>query len=457
MTDMGEEMTALGDTYIGRMISGVINFIRVDIWRIRLDDLPFKRTIFIRLLRVVILSIRGFDQDKCLLRASALTFYTLLSIPSVIAMLFGIAKGFGFEKRLEAALMENLPGQEEFASKVIAFSTSLLEQTKGGIIAGIGVAVLFWSVLKVLHHIESSLNDIWEIRESRSWGRKISDYLSVMLLAPVLILMSGSITVFITTQITEMTHKVPLLGYLSPLFSFSFQLIPYVLIWVLFTVIYVLMPNTRVSLKAGILGGIVAGTGYQIFQGIYLEFQIGVARYNAIYGSFAALPLFLMWVQITWWIVLFGAELSFATQNHATYEYEPGGLRVSPAFQKLLTLRVAHLVVHNFKDGQKPLTDTQISEALGIPIRLLHRILRDLVYSRLFIQTRTFVDGNYGYQPARDINNISIKNVIDDIDQNGVDNIPVVKTEELSSLSESLKQFSEAMEVSPANKLLKDI
>jgi membrane protein len=450
-------MKALSDLDIGKIISRIINFIRIDIWRIRLDDLPFKHSIFIKTLRVLILSVRGFDQDKCLLRASALTFYTLLSIPSLIAMLFGISKGFGFEKRLEATLMENVPGQEEFMTKVIAFSTSLLEQTKGGIIAGIGVAVLFWSVLKVLHHIESSLNDIWEIRESRSWGRKISDYLSVMLIAPVFILMSGSITVFITTQITEITHKVPLLGYLSPLFSFSFQLMPYVLIWVLFTVIYVLMPNTKVSLKAGILGGIIAGTGYQIFQGIYIQFQIGVAKYNAIYGSFAALPLFLFWVQITWWIVLFGAEISFASQNHITYEYEPGGLKVSPAFKRLLTLQVAHLLIHNFKEGQRPLTDSRISECLGMPIRLLHRILRELVSARLFVQTRTKVDGKYGYQPARDINGLSIRNVIEAIDQNGVDNIPVAKAEELKALSDSLKQFSEAMEKSPANKLLKDI
>ena len=196
---------------MGQSISKIINFIRVDIWRMRLDDLPFQKTIFIKTLRIIILTVRGFDQDQCLLRASALTFYTILSIPSVVAMFFGIAKGFGFEKRLEQRLFENFPGQEEILTSVISFSNSLLEQTRGGLIAGIGVVVLFWSVLKVLGHIENALNNIWEIKESRSWGRKISDYLSVMLIAPVLILMSGSITVFITTQITEITQKVALL------------------------------------------------------------------------------------------------------------------------------------------------------------------------------------------------------------------------------------------------------
>jgi membrane protein len=328
-------------------------------------------------------------------------------------MFFGIAKGFGFEKRLEKNLMNTFAGQEEIISKVIAFSESLLDETKGGVIAGIGVAVLFWSVLKVLGHIENSLNVIWEINEGRSLRRKVSDYLAIMIFSPVLILMSSSITVFITTQITEITQKVPLLGYLSPLIFFSFKLIPFVLIWVLLSVIYILMPNTKVNLKAGIMAGIFAGTVFQIFQGLYIDFQIGVAKYNAVYGSFAAVPLFLMWVQISWWIVLFGAELTFASQTVNTYEYEPDSLRVSPAFKKLLTLGVAHLLIQNFKKGKTPLTDSQISERLRIPIRLLHKILYDLVSSRLFVETKTDVDHKFGYQPARDINWLSIKNVVE--------------------------------------------
>ena len=450
-------MKTIRNLDIQQFIAKLADFIRIDIWRIRLDDLPFKKSIFIKLLRIIILTLRGFDQDKCLLRASALTFYTMLSIPSVIAMFFGIAKGFGFEKMLQKELYNNFPGQEEVIEQVITFSNSLLEQTKGGVIAGIGLAVLFWSVLKVLGHIESSLNSIWEIKESRSWGRKISDYLSVMLLAPICILMSGSLTVFITTQITAITQNIRLLGYISPLIVFSLNLIPFVLIWTLFTVIYKLMPNTKVNLKSAFLAGIVAGTIYQIFQGAYIEFQIGVAKYNAIYGSFAALPLFLLWIQISWWIVLFGAELSFAIQNADTYEYEPDYLKISPAFKKLLTLQVAHLLIHNFKEGQRPLTDSQISQHLEIPVRLLHQILYELVAADLFIETKTNEDRKFGYQPARDINELTIKRILEAIEQHGVDTIPVARTDEFKILSESLEEFSEAIENSPANKLLKDI
>lgn len=423
----------------------------------RLDDLPFKKSIYIKPLRIFVIAVRGFEQDKCLLRASALTFYTVLSIPSVLAMLFGIAKGFGFEKRLEERLFENFPGQEEILTTVISFSNTLLEQTKGGLIAGIGVVVLFWSVLKVLAHIENALNKIWEIKESRSWGRKISDYLSIMFLAPVLILMSGSITVFITTQITQITQKVTWLGMLNPLIYFSFNLIPYFLIWVLITFVYVLMPNTKVKLRSGILAGIIAGTIFQLFQEFYIDFQIGMARYNAIYGSFAALPLFLFWVQISWWIVLFGAELSFATQNVRSYEYDPDSRRISPAFKKLLMLQVSHLLIHNFKDGNPPLTASKISKRLSIPIRLLHQVLYELTTAGLLNETRTKRENQFGYQPARDINTLSVGGVLDALDHNGVDNIPVTKTEELEVLSNSLEQFSQAMQNSPANKLLKDI
>ncbi len=160
------------------------------------------------------------------------------------------------------------------------------------------------------------------------------------------------------------------------------------------------MPNTKVNFKAGLLGGVVAGTLYQIAQGAYISFQIGAARYNAIYGSFAALPLFLMWIQISWWIVLFGAELSFANQNVDTYEYEPDCLKVSSGFKKLLTLQIAQLLVKKFANGDKPLTDIQISGQLEMPIRLVHNILFDLVASGLVSETQNKESGQGTCLPA---------------------------------------------------------
>jgi membrane protein len=443
------------DAWLNKMI----DFVTVDIWRLRLEDLPFGKSFLIRQARIILLTLRGFSEDKCFFRASSLTFNTLLSIVPVVAILFGVAKGFGFEAVLRQEILEKFPGQaqQEVLTKVIDFAQSMLETAKGGVIAGIGVIILLWSVINVLSHIEVSLNDIWEIKTHRSWGRKFSDYLALMLLSPLLFIVSSSTTVFVTTQLTQLTNKIALLGIISPLIFLSIKLIPYVLIWILCTIIYILMPNTKVNLKAGLIAGIIAGTIFQLVQWAYISFQIGAAKYNAIYGSFAALPLFLMWVQISWWVVLFGAELSFANQNVNTYEYEPDAKNVSPAFRRLLTLQIAHLLVKNFAGGERPLTDTEISGRLKMPIRLVHSILYDLVQSRVISETRTSEDQKYGYQPARDISALTIKYVVDAVEQNGTDSIPVARTEEFKALSNAIEEFRDEMEASPANRLLKDI
>jgi membrane protein len=434
-----------------------VDFFAIDIWRIRSRNLPLRKYFLIKQLRIVLLAIRGFDEDKCLLRASSLTFYSLLSIVPVAAMAFGIAKGFGFEKILEKQLLENFPAQEEVVARVINFAHALLDNTKGGMIAGIGLVLLLWSVIKVLNHIETSFNEIWEIQESRTFLRKFSDYFSIMLISPLIMILSSSVTVFITTQITVITAKIALLGFFSPLIFFSLKMMPYFLLWLLFTIGYILMPNTKVNVTSGLLAGVVAGTLYQVSQWGYINFQIGVAKYNAIYGSFAALPLFLIWLQLSWLIVLFGAEISFASQNVDTYEFEPDSLKVSSAFKRLLSLQVAHLLVKNFHNGEKPFTAEQISHALEIPIRLVNIILHELVESGVLSDARTGAYKELAYQPGRDIHGLTIKFVIEALEGQGTDNIPVAKTKALAVFTEALKTFSETIESSPANRLIKDI
>lgn len=411
----------------------------------------------IKQLRILLLATRGFGQDQCPLRASALTFYSILSIVPVVAMAFGIAKGFGFQEILENQLMEKFSGQEDVMIRVVDFAHSLLENTKGGMIVGIGIIVLLWTVIKLLAHIEGSFNDIWEVKKSRSYGRKFSDYLSIMLISPLLIIMSSSATVFITTKIALITEKVALIGMFSPMIFFMLKLIPYFLVWILFIFTYILMPNTKVNFSAGFIGGIIAGTIFQAAQLAYILFQVGVAKYNAIYGSFAALPLFLIWMQLSWLIVLFGAEISFSYQYVDTYEFEPDLRQISPAFKRLLTLQVANRVISTFSKGKMPLTASNLSQALEIPIRLVQQLLDELVESEIFSITEIKENEKLAYQPARDINIITIKSIIEALEHKGVDNIPVAQTPELQSLSEVLWTFSAEIEKSPANLLLKDI
>lgn len=438
-------------------IGSIIDFITHGIWRIRLGTLPRNKSFLLKQLRIIILAFRGFAEDKCYLRASALTFYTLLSVVPAAALAFGVAKGFGLQKVLEKELIDKLKGQEEVVNQIINFANSMLEQTRGGLIAGIGVALLFWLIIKLLGNIEESFNDIWGIKQARSYGRKLSDYLSVMLICPVLLILSGSITIFITTQFTEITQKIDLLGVFSPIISLLLKALPLCVIWLLFTFVYIFMPNTKVRFRAGLLGGIVAGLIYQIVQLAYITFQIGVSKYGAIYGSFAALPLFLIWLQLSWLIVLFGAEISFAFQNVDTYEFEPDCLRAKPSFKKLLALRIAHSCVKNFSNGDNPQSAGQISHTLEIPIRLVNQILFELVQCRVLSEARETSESEALFLPAMNIDKLSISYVIQALDSLGTEDIPVAQSRELSKLSECLAEFIDTIGKSQANLLLKDI
>lgn len=446
------------------MFSKILQFAERDLWRIRLSELKGTKLFLVRLSRIIVLSVRGFTNDKCSWRASALTFYTLLSIIPIFAMAFGIAKGFGLENAIERQIMIQLQGQEEVAKWIIDFAYSFLENTKGGVVAGIGVAVLFWTIIKVLNNIENSFNAIWKTDSQRSVVRKVTDYLSIMLIAPIFWIIASSVTVFFVREVDTVIGKVSILSQVSPLIQFSLRLTPYLMTWVLFCFIYIVMPNNKVNLLAGLVGGVIAGTIYQAFQYVYINFQVGVSKYNAIYGSFAALPLFLIWLQASWLILLFGAEISFAYQNVEAYEFEPDYSKVSYSQRKLMILGIVHLIVKKFDHQEKPCTAKQISALLDIPSVLLQELVRELVLSGVLSEITTGAtnespneNSEMSYQPAFDINKMTISRIISMWERHGLLDVKFGQSEELSKLSEKMNELFSVIEKSPENKLLKEI
>ncbi|MFH1984529.1 MAG: YhjD/YihY/BrkB family envelope integrity protein [Pseudomonadota bacterium] len=436
---------------------GVFQYLNTDIWRMRLADMPPLKRFWVRQLRVLLLSMSGFVKDRCTLRASSLTFFSLLAVVPVAAMAFGIAKGFGFRNMLERQLIERLPGQEAVISRIIEFAEQTLATAKGGLIAGVGITLLFYTVLKVLSNIEEAFNRIWGITTHRTLVRKFSDYLSMMFTAPLLVLISGSLTVFISSEVIEVSEQYHIMQYIGPAIYAGLKLLSTVLLWLLFTLIYVIMPNTRVRLFSGFVGGIIAGSAYQIAQWIYVSFQIGAARYNAIYGSFAALPLFIIWIQISWLIVLFGAEMSYAHQNADIHEHEPDYKNISPRYNKLLALQIAHLLVKQFITGEPAMTAEAISHRLQIPLRLVERDLGDMVDRSLVSRTHSGKSGAVGYQPARDPHFFTVTSVLEALDKHGVNQLPIAETPELEKLSKTLNKFEELLKSSPDNLALKDL
>jgi len=442
---------------ISDSIGKAIHFVTIGIWQIRLSDLTGGRSVLIKTLRVFLLSIRGFAEDKCTLRASSLTFYTLISIVPAIAMALAIAKGFGLRQLLEKELLVKFRGQEEVIAWIINFAGSFLENIRGGVLAGVGVVVLLWAIIKVLSQIELSFNEIWKIQKSRSLWRKFSDYFSVMFLFPLFIILSGSITILIKTQVALITKKIALIGVISPVIFFLLNFLPLGLNWLVFTFLYMLLTNTKVKFGPGLLAGVIAGTIFSLTEWAYITFQIGVSKYNTIYGSFAALPLFMVWLQISWLIILFGAELAFAYQNVETYEFEPDSQRISTRFKRLLSLRVAHVLIKNFSKGEDPLSAYAISHALEIPLGLVNQILYELVESGILSEIQTDDYKESAYQPARDITMLTVASVIEALENRGIHDIPVAGDDTLITLSESLQSFQETIQQSPANILIRDL
>ena len=446
------------------MISKIVRFAQQDLWRMRLGELKGKKFYLVKASRIAILSFRGFSDDICSLRASALTFYTLLSIIPVFAMAFGIAKGFGLQNLIERQIMTQLKGQEEVAKWIINFAYSFLENTQGGIIAGIGVVVLFWTIIRVLNSIESSFNAIWKTDSQRSTVRKITDYLSIMLIAPIFFIIASSVTVFIAKEVNTVIGRVSILSQFGPAIQFSLRLLPYLMTWLLFCFIYMVMPNTRVKLAAALLAGIIAGTVFQAFQYFYVNFQIGVSKYNAIYGSFAALPLFLVWLQTSWLILLYGAEISYAYQNVEMYEFEPDCANISYAQKKMMLLSVAYLIVKQFTDNSRSCSIKKMSDELDIPIILVRELVRELVKSGIVSETRARAghdssnDKSGGcYQPGLDIGKITISRVVRMWERHGQHDVQFGKSEAVRKISEKIQDLFLLIEQSPEDSLLKDI
>lgn len=439
------------------MYHKIKTFINETIWSLSLAKQPGRQKVWLRLLRTLALAVRGFREDNIGLRASALTVFSLLAVVPVAALAFGIAKGFGLKAYLERQLLENFTGQQEVLDWIIKFADSFLEHTRGGIIAGIGLIILLWSVLKVFSNIESSFNAIWQIKKSRSWFRKFSDYFSLMFIAPVLAIISSSAVVFISTRIEQISTEIDLLGFIAPVILFFVKLIPYVLIWFLFTFLYIFMPNTKVHFRSALIAGIVAGTAFVAVQWLYIHFQIGVSRYNTIYGSFAALPLFIIWLQISWLIVLLGAEISFADQNMEQYEFESDIEHISIYSKNILALIISHLLIKNFVRAEPPLTAEQISSQLKIPIRLVRKILYELLECQIISEIVSHNTKERAYQPGQDLENLSIAYILDKLEHTGKDKILSIQGDAQESIKKIVDEYKAMASKAEAKKLLKNI
>jgi membrane protein len=401
-----------------------------------------------RCIRVGIDATQGFIEDDCYSKASALTFYSLLSIVPVLAVLFGIAKGFGFERALEFEIKEKFFEQQELTDKLIQFAYSWLNNAQGGVIAGVGTAVLLWSVLGLINNIETALNAIWKTRVSRSYSRRVSDYLAALIIGPIFLVAVSSINVFITTQITQSAQSNIFVEVVSPFILFVLKFFPYFLSWVLFTFIYIFMPNTKVYFRSAVVAGILAGTSFQLWQWIYIKFQIGVASYGAIYGSFAALPLFLVWLQTSWLILLAGAEVAVQLENDLFIPMRT----LHPISNKAAALLITYRCIEAFDQNKSPIQDYVFAKELGMSLHHIQVLLEALEKAKILVSVYdSSKDQYYGYQPGRAIHSINMKTVCDAIDTYNQIPASVKESKEMNKIQDYLQQVNQMLSKSQYN------
>lgn len=440
------------------MVSSIKHFIKKTLWEIDIDRLPTYKKYALLFLRIILLALFNFYERKTINYASSLTYYTALNLVPIIAVVFGLAKGFGLERLLEKQIMkiaENANWQPEITRYILDFSRNFLEQTKGGVIAGVGVVFLFWTIMAIIGKIEYSFNSIWGVKKERTFVRKFTDYMAIFIIAPILFAISNSITILVSTKIGLIMKNIGMEGIIIYTVKVLLEIISYGSLWVLLITLYIIIPNTKVPLKSALVGGIISGTVLYIIQWIYINFQIGVAKYGAIYGSLAALPLLFMWMNISWIVVLFGVEIAYAYENRETYGWIPPFSSLNVRTKKILLLSVFKMICKQYYELKRPLSTKEISTLIKAPLSIVKDIIEILISSKLVVEISE--DNIHGlYQPARPLEGLTVEDVLNAYEKTGVI-LNEYKSDYLNEVKDLLEQIERMRKNFPENKEIKKI
>ena len=362
----------------------------------------------VRPLKLVIYTLEGLLAHGTMDMGAALTFYALISIVPVLALVFAVVKGFGLAERLVDNLYSLLPQMPEVVDYVVDFATKALERTQGGVVATVSLVTLFWAVIRMFESIEANFNKIWEVKSTRSIVRKYSDYISVVVIAPLLWIIATSISSY-ARQMLGLEESMWL--------ELAAEFASLAVVWLMFTLIYMVLPNCKVRLRSALMAGVVAGTCFFLFQALYVYLIKWMTSYSAIYGSFAALPLFLLWMQNSWSILLIGCELSFALQNEKRFDEERTLPALSYDSQRKLMLAITIFVARSFRSGEGAVPLVTIREGLGLPARIVSKLTSVLVASGVLNEVRCDEEEyDVAYAPARDLASLRVCDVLEAVD-----------------------------------------
>lgn len=396
-------------------IERVKKFVTKDIWSFELYQKGPLRRAVANVVKVVVIAVRTFLDDKVMTKAAALTYSTLFAIVPILALIFAVARGFGFENIVTSLLQNGIIGENESLNAVMQFIDGYMQYVSSGAFIGIGLLFLLFSVYSLADGIESNLNAIWHVKKSRGMGRKITDYFSLILLIPIGIICLSGLSVLASSILSRM-QGFQLLGGFVQFLVFA---LPYLVAGLIFTGFYIFMPNTKVKFKYAVIPGFIAGCLFQVLQQLYFSGQLALSSYNQIYGGFAALPLFLFWLNISWSIILFGCQLAYVSQNNDHFNYFKEPDKISRKHEDFYCLMVMSLICKRFNEHKPALTRKELADQLHIPLRYVVSSLDTLTDAKLLETVLKGDEREPAYVPATDTKQLTVVKVLAAINNSG--------------------------------------
>ena len=393
-------------------------FVQYDLWRhphVKTQD-PKKR-LWYRVLQTVILVARGFKNQALVVRANSLSFALLFAFIPMLALIYAIARGFGFEEMVSQQLAGSFLAEANVAPVLLEWVERYLETARGGLFVGIGLVVLIWAVYAFFNMLENSFNSIWNVKKTRSFARRMTNYVMTLLLVPILVVVTSGISIFLNS--TEILASV--LSAIEPLRKFMLRFIPFVATSAVFTWIFMAIPSTQVKFSSAIIPGVLMGFLYQVVQALSMFLVVLFTRMSIVYGAFSAIPLVLIWLHITCWLLLIGAELAFAIQNNELFAYERDLETISRRYKDYVMLYLLSVIIRRFELGEQPETAHEMATANQLPIRLVQQLLSRLEETNIVRRVLSEQEENPAFVPAMDTHQITVEKVLGRVAAHGTE------------------------------------
>ena len=389
------------------------------IWTVNERALTPMRQRLLRMAKRIAITVECINRNNIMSFASALTYSSLMAAIPILAIIFAVARGFGFGPAMEEKVRGSLQVSPELTDKVFEFANSYLEHTKSGVFIGVGLIVLLYTLVSLTSNIETAFNTIWYVPSSRNIYRRMMDYISIFLLLPFIIVISSGLNLFMMT----FRSLLPNYQFVNDTVEWGVHLMPTFFVCTGLILLYTYIPNTEVKLRHAIWPGILAGLIFMGVQYFYFHYQIKLSSYNAIYGTFAAIPLFMLWLHISWMICLTGGQLCYANQSLDKYALERNSTDLSRRYRDSLSLLLMSRICKRFANGTTPYTEHTLAQDTQLPEMLVHKLLSEMVNMNLLAEMHDEKGQSTQYLPAIDIHRMTVKMVMKRMDSYGVERI----------------------------------